>query len=126
MGKSEIQSHRDLVAWQLGVRLAKEIYLITENFPPHERYGLSNQLRRASVSIPSNIAEGYGRGTRQDYLRFLRMARGSVFEIDTQLLIARELGYLDQDRHTTIEATAHECGRVLAGLIRSIEAGTSA
>ncbi|MCW5755621.1 MAG: four helix bundle protein [Phycisphaeraceae bacterium] len=115
-----------MVAWQLGVRLAKDIYLITEGFPAHERYGLSNQLRRASVSVPSNIAEGYGRGARQDYLRFLRMARGSVFEIDTQLLIARELGYLDQDRHTTIEATSHECGRVLAGLIRSIEAGTNA
>jgi len=126
LGRGEIQSHRDLVAWQLGVRLAREIYLVSERFPSHEKYGLCNQVRRAAVSVPSNIAEGYGRGTRQDYLRFLRMARGSVFEIDTQLLIARELGYLDQDSHTTIEATLHECGRVLAGLIRSIEAGTDA
>ncbi len=126
MEKTGIQSHRDLVAWQLGVRTAKEIYRVTEAFPKSEQYGITNQLRRAGVSVPSNIAEGYGRGTRQDYLRFLRIARGSVFEMDTQLLIAMELGYLDQDTHTSIEANLHECGRVLAGLIRSIEAGTNA
>lgn len=106
--------------------MAKEIYGLTEAFPKSEQYGITDQLRRAGVSVPSNIAEGYGRGTRQDYLRFLRVARGSVFEMDTQLLIARDLGYLNVEAHRAIEESVHECGRVLAGLIRSIEAGTNA
>ncbi len=118
---TEITSYRDLVAWQLAVAHASEIYGLTDSFPDAERFGLVNQLRRASVSVPSNIAEGYGRGSRQEYFRFLRIARGSVFEIDTQLLIARNLNYLNYEVHEVIEAKTHECGRVLAGLIRSIE-----
>lgn len=98
-----------------------EIYEATSSFPASEKYGLTSQLRRAAVSIPSNIAEGYGRGTSQDYLRFLRVARGSLFEVDTQLLIAQRMGYLNQSAHQQVENKLAETGRVLAGLIKSIE-----
>lgn len=97
------------------------IYEATRDFPSTEKYGLTSQLRRAAVSVPSNIAEGYGRGTSQDYLRFLRVARGSLFEVDTQLLIAQRMGYLDQSDYQQVEDKLAETGRVLAGLINSIE-----
>ncbi len=97
------------------------IYEATRDFPSTEKYGLTSQLRRAAVSVPSNIAEGYGRGTSQDYLRFLRVARGSLFEVDTQLLIAQRMGYLDQSDYQQVEDKLAETGRVLAGLIKSIE-----
>ncbi len=117
----EIRSHRDLVAWQRARQLGLALYRVTSGFPSEERYGLTNQLRRAGVSIASNIAEGYGRGTRQDYLRFLRMARGSVYEVDTQLCFADDLGYLTGEEHRRIQDLTDECGRLIAGLIRSIE-----
>jgi len=98
-----------------------EIYRVTNVFPATEKFGLTSQLRRAAVSIPSNIAEGYGRGTSQDYLRFLRIARGSLFEVDTQLLIATNMGFLSHDQYQQVENQLAETGRVLAGLIKSIE-----
>lgn len=85
---TEIRSHRDLIAWQKAVDLGLEVYRLTRSFPDAERFGLISQLRRAGVSVSSNIAEGYGRGTTADYLRFLRAARGSLYEIDTQLCSA--------------------------------------
>jgi four helix bundle protein len=102
--------------------LVTAVYRASQSFPASEQYGLSNQIRRAAVSVPSNIAEGYGRGTSQDYLRFLRMARASLFEVETQLLIAANLGIMAQPRYTELEASTAEAGRVLAGLIKSIEA----
>ena len=123
----KVRSYEDLVAWQKARELGLAIYRATSAFPDHERFGLTAQLRRAGVSVASNIAEGYGRGTRADYLRFLRIARGSVCEIETQLLFALDLGYLESAPCEGIRAIADECGRVLGGLIRSIEAsGVSA
>lgn len=118
----EIRSYRDLVAWQLAVDLSLLVYELTRGFPDAERFGLTSQLRRASVSIASNIAEGYGRGTTSDYQRFLRMARGSAYEVETQMFIAARLGYLRRDRFEEYETKSNECSRVLAGLLRSIEA----
>lgn len=109
------------MAWQLAVAASIEVYRLTKPFPADERFGLTQQLRRAAVSVPSNIAEGYGRGSRQDYARFLRVARGSLYEVETQLLIAVRLGYLGDDAYRDIRAQLAEAGRVLAGLIRSIE-----
>jgi four helix bundle protein len=97
------------------------VYAVSAEFPSTEKFGLTSQLRRAAVSIPSNIAEGYGRGTTQDYLRFLRIARGSLFEVDTQLLIAKRMGFLPHDQYEQVENQLAETGRVLAGLIKSIE-----
>ena len=105
----------------MAIRLTKVVYRMSEHFPNDERFGLTSQIRRAAVSIASNIAEGWGRGSTSDYARFLRMARGSMYEVETQGLIALELGFVDKDKFDFFEQSIDEAGRVLAGLIRSIE-----
>lgn len=117
-----IRSYQDLDAWKLAMRLTRTVYEVSKGFPSDERFGLTSQVRRASVSIPSNIAEGWGRGSTQDYARFLRIARGSVYEVETQLIIARDLGYVDDESLERAIEHANEAGRVLAGLTKSIEA----
>jgi four helix bundle protein len=89
------RTHHDLEVWQAGIKLVGEVYAITEGFPRHELFGLVNQIRRCAVSVPSNIAEGCARLTDREFLHFLGVARGSLSELETQLIIARELGYLD-------------------------------
>jgi four helix bundle protein len=89
----KIQTYRDLKVWQLAMDIVTDIYRLSSAFPKEERFALTNQLQRAAVSIPSNIAEGYGRQSTNDYLRFLKIARGSTFEVQTQLEIACALGY---------------------------------
>lgn len=91
---SNIKSHKDLIVWQKAVVLVVSIYKLTESFPKSEMFGLVSQMRRAAVSIPSNIAEGKGRGTRKDFAQFLITARGSGAELETQLLVAGKLGYV--------------------------------
>ena len=91
---SEIKTYRDLIIWQKSMSLVTEIYNITNNFPASELYALTNQLRRCAVSIPSNIAEGYGRNSTGDYKRFLQIAVGSLFELQTQIEIAYNLKYI--------------------------------
>lgn len=118
-----IRSYRDLIVWQLAVRLGLDLYRVTSFFPDSERFGLINQIRRAAVSVASNIAEGYGRGTRQEYVRYLRMSRGSLYEIETQLAFAVELGFVEQHTFKQMEEKLAECGRVLAGLLRSLDQG---
>lgn len=118
---AEIRSFRDLHAWQRAYALGRDVYELTRGFPREEVFGLTSQLRRGAVSVASNIAEGYGRGTTDDYLRFLRVARGSLFEVDTQLEFSRDFGYLAQPAHEGAAGRVEECGRVLAGLIRSLE-----
>lgn len=94
--KIEAKSYRDLIVWQEGIKVAKEVYSLTGKFPRQEVYGLVDQLRRASVSVPSNIAEGQARRLPAEFRRFLRIALGSLAEIDTQLVIANELGYVKE------------------------------
>lgn len=118
---AEIRSFRDLVAWQKAFQVGLAIYEITKAFPESERFGLVSQLRRASVSVASNIAEGYGRQSTPDYIRFLRMSRGGLYEIETQLLFASELSLISKDDAEQLIERLAECGRVLAGLIRSLE-----
>lgn len=117
----EISSFRDLVVWQKTFSLGLAIYELSKQFPDHERFGLTSQLRRGAVAVASNIAEGYGRESTQDYLRFLRIARGALFEIDTQLLFAVRLGYMEERQYSEVFERIRECGRILAGLIRSLE-----
>jgi four helix bundle protein len=96
--KIEAKGYRDLVVWQMGIGLAMQVYELTGKIPQHEVYGLTNQLRRAAVSVPSNIAEGQARKFPGEFRRFLRIALGSLAEIDTQLVIATKLGYVaDRD-----------------------------
>lgn len=120
-----IQSFRDLIVWQRSVELSLDIYRGTADFPGDERFGLVSQLRRAAVSVPSNIAEGYGRGSRSDYLRFLKVARGSLFELETQMTIACRLGYLREQVFDRLDELSKEVGRVLTGLIKSLEVDAS-
>jgi four helix bundle protein len=117
----QVKSYQDLIAWQKAISLVTEIYRLTAQFPGQEIYGLTSQLRRASVSIPSNIAEGHGRATKGEYIQFLGHARGSLCEVQTQILIAQRLGYIPQEQEHTVIAMTDELGRILNGLIASIE-----
>lgn len=112
--------YQELIAWQKAMILAKEVYDLTKLFPADEKYGLSSQMRRAAVSIPSNIAEGQGRLTKGEFRQFLGNARGSLFEIETQTALAKELGYINSTHaEKTIEITS-EVSRLLNGLISSL------
>lgn len=116
-----VKSYRDLSAWQKARLLVKEVYLLTAAFPVGERFGLVSQMNRAAVSIPSNIAEGYGRATTQDYLHFLRIARGSAYELETQLVLAQDLGLCTQERGLRVQVVLQEEIRILQGLIAALE-----
>ena len=113
-----VKSYKELVAWQKGMELVRRVYALTKNFPKVEQYRLVDQLTRAAVSVSSNIAEGFGRSTNKDFAHFLAQARGSLFEVETQLIIANELGFIG-DITIDIEGIA-ELGKVLNGLIRSL------
>jgi len=113
-------SYRDLRVWQKSMKLVVDVYLATQSFPKHEIYGLVSQMRRAAVSIPSNIAEGKGRLTDRDRSHFFSQARGSLLELETQILIANELNYLPSEESRTLMALSGETGRMLNALVASI------
>ncbi len=114
-----IKSYRDLLAWQKGMDLVVQCYRESSRLPTEERYGLRAQMRRSAVSIPSNIAEGWGRRSRREYLRFLRIAQGSIFELLTQVEIAQRLGFSGD--WASIRMQALEAGRVLYGLAHKLQ-----
>lgn len=114
-------SYKDLIAWQKGMELVVTIYDATEGFPSHELYGLVSQLRRAAVSVPSNIAEGKAHYSNRDFVRFLRHSRGSLAEIETQVLIAQQRQYLSAVTITKLIQQLDELGRILSGLINSLK-----
>jgi four helix bundle protein len=114
------QSYRDLIAWQKGIELVAAIYRATQTFPKEEVYGLTSQLRRAAVSIPSNIAEGQGRKSKPEFRHFLHNAAGSLMEVETQLTIAAVLCYLSQDKEAALLQQTNELGRIINGLILSL------
>jgi four helix bundle protein len=115
------ESYRELIVWQKAIRLVTEIYRATRQFPRDELYGLTSQLRRAAVSVPSNIAEGQARFSRKEFHHFLSQAQGSLVEIETQLIIAQNLGYLPTQQSEPLLAKTAELGRILNGLIASIK-----
>ena len=108
--------YEELVVWQKAMELVRLVYQVTRRFPVDERFALTDQLRRAVVSIPSNIAEGNGRGSNKDYAHFLSIARGSLYETMTQLRIAKDLGYLDD--YSQSEDIAVEIGRMLGAMLK--------
>lgn len=112
--------YKDLIAWQKGMDLVAKIYDATQSFPSHEQFGLTSQLRRAAVSVPSNIAEGKAHYSNRDFVRFLRHARGSLAEIETQVLIAQQRKYLNTETATNLSQKIAELGRILSGLINSL------
>ena len=122
--EQKIRSYRDLSAWQKARLLVKEVYLLTAGFPVGERFGLVSQMDRSAVSIPSNIAEGYGRAMTKDYLHFLRIARGSAYELETQLVLAQDLGLCTEERGLRVQVALQEEVRILQGLISALERKT--
>jgi four helix bundle protein len=121
LGGKRIRDYRDLVVWQNSRALARRVYEVTARFPSEERFGLTQQLRRGAVSVVSNIAEGYGRGARKDYIRFLQMARGSLYEIQTQTILAEDLGFVSQEQAAPLLEDITRCARLLHGLIKSLQ-----
>ena len=114
-------SFRDLAVWQRAIELTLAIYKLSAAFPDSERFGLTNQLRRASVSVASNIAEGYGRSTKGEYIQFLGHARGSVSEVETQLVIARALSFGSKQALQKAEESCSEVGRMLRAMMKSLQ-----
>jgi len=120
-----MRGHRDLVAWQKAMSLVTEIYTLTRTFPREELYGLVSQFRRAAVSIPSNLAEGYSRNSRNEFHHFVGQARGSLAEVETQIEIAQNLGYVSGKPSAQILTRIDEIGRLLTGLRAWSEKGAS-
>ncbi|MGH2561514.1 MAG: four helix bundle protein [Thermomicrobiales bacterium] len=112
------QGYRGLLAWQRGMTLVKAVYVASKDWPPDERFGLTNQVRRAVVGIPSNIAEGKGRTGTRELLHHLSIAHGSRCEVETQLMIARDLDYMSDQRLQPLLEQAAEVGRLIRGLIQ--------
>ncbi|EIY54964.1 MULTISPECIES: four helix bundle protein [Bacteroides] len=110
-------NHKELVVWQKSITLVKLVYQQTGSFPSDERFGLTNQMRRCSVSIPSNIAEGFGRGSDKELTQFLRISLGSSSELDTQLILSKELHYMDEKRYNELSALNEEVAKMLSSLI---------
>ncbi len=123
---TEVKSYRDLLVWQDAVNLAAHIYEITKSFPRDEIYGLTNQMRRATVSISSNVAEGYGRYSTGAYPHHLKIARGSINEIESQLEVCSRVGLLSSAQVVESVRMTDKLNRMLSGLIRSIEANPKA
>jgi four helix bundle protein len=116
-----IKNYKELKVWQKSYRLCLEVYRVTKGFPKEELYGLTSQMRRAALSIPCNIAEGYGRKTTPEYIRFLYIAYGSTCELETQTLLAGDLGYIKNDRIFELQSDIGEVERMLKALIKSLE-----
>ena len=115
-----VRSYQDLIAWQKAMDLVTEIYEVSHKFPREEIFALTSQLRRAAVSIHSNIAEGQGRSSRKEFLYFLGNAKGSLSEVETQVLIARKLDYIDDEVSNSLLNLSAEVGRILNGLLASL------
>ena len=118
--KLKIRTFRDLLIWQKSIKLVTKIYEVTHLFPKEETYGLTSQMRRCPVSIPSNIAEGHGRNSTGDYLRFLQIAKGSLFELQTQLVIAKNLSFFAEEAFISLEEDTREIERMMSSFIRKL------
>ena len=123
-GAMRVKDYRDLIVWQRAMDLVELIYKLTRLFPRDEQFGLTVQVRRAAVSVPSNIAEGQGRHTTREFLQFLSIASGSLKEVQTHVLIAQRLGYLNEEKASQAMNLAEEVGRLHSGLVASLEAKT--
>lgn len=116
-----VQSYKDLRIWQLGMDMTESCYILTKSFPKEETYGLVSQIRRAATSIAANIAEGHGRETTGAFIQFLRIAQGSLKELETHLLISLRLGFADEIRCKAILANADELGRMVRAMTRNLQ-----
>ena len=113
--------HKDLKIWQRGIALVTEVYRVTENYPAKEIFGMTNQMRRAAYSIPMNIAEGSARSTLKEYIHFLHIALGSIAELDTQLIISKNLNFIDDQAMLKLSNELTELSKMTSSLIRNLE-----
>jgi four helix bundle protein len=118
---NKINSYKDLIVWQKAIDLVTTIYSLTRNFPNDEKFGVVSQLNRAVVSVPTNIAEGWGRESSKNYLQFLRISRGSLMEVETLMLISKNLNYVNDKNFELISNKIEETGKILQGLIKSMQ-----
>jgi four helix bundle protein len=123
MENQSIQSYRDLRAWQEAMNLAEMCYRLTKAFPKEEMYGMTSQIRRAGASVPANIAEGYGRESRGDYIRFLQIAQGSLKETETHLILSTRVELTTKESTEPLLTQCETVGKILRGLIRSLQNG---
>jgi len=115
-----MKDYKELGVWRKAVALAIATYKATAAFPDEEKFGLTAQMRRAAASIPANTAEGWGRGTTKEYIQFLLIARGSLMELETHAIIARQLSYLSEEQFRNLQGQGQEVGRMLNGLVQSL------
>ncbi|MBK9190077.1 MAG: four helix bundle protein [Crocinitomicaceae bacterium] len=116
-----MKSFQDLAVWQKSMQLVKEIYLITQQFPSDEKFGIVSQIRRAAISVPSNIAEGWGRNSSGNYIHFLKIANGSLCEVQTQLILCTMLSLVPEESILETKKLIEDTGKMLRALIKSIE-----
>ena len=122
-GVSSMRPHQKLEAWSRAIELVTDVYRSTEHFPKEERYGLTGQIRRAAVSIPANLAEGAGRRSQKEFAHFLSNSQGSASELETELIIAHRLGYLDKPTFARLIDQLERIGRLITGLVRHVTGG---
>ena len=116
-----VNSYRELLIWKKGMDITEKVYQLTKIFPTDELYGLTSQIKRCSISIPSNIAEGYGRNSTKSYLHFVRIARGSLFELETQLLLANKLNFIkNEEDYSTIMNLITEESKMISSFIKKL------
>lgn len=116
-----MNNYRELIVWQKSMKLVTDIYHITSKFPVSEQFGLTSQIRRSAISIPSNIAEGFGRNTKNEFIRFLKISLGSLFELQTQLEISNNLNFLSPHLFEELEKNTIEIEKMLKALIKSLK-----
>ena len=116
-----MKTHKDLDVWKRAIEMVTKIYTLTRSFPKEELYGLTNQIRRSAVSVPSNIAEGSGRNSSKEFLQFIFIATGSLSELETQIIIAHNLGYINDEQKQEIDTILTNIFKLLSGLTKSIQ-----
>lgn len=121
MENNKIKNFKDLESWKFSHNFVLSIYKISVNFPEQEKFGLTNQMRRASVSVTSNIVEGFGRSTKKDKINFYTMAKASLLEVESQILIAKDLGYISEKDSLSLVSDCDRIGRLISGMIKSAE-----
>ncbi len=119
--EGKISTYKDLIVWQKAIQLVTDVYALTKTFPADERFGIISQINRAVISVPSNIAEGWSRELSKNYLQFLRVSRGSLMEVETMILISKNLNYINEKDFIEINKKTEEVGKILQGLIKSVQ-----
>jgi len=117
----KVSTYKDLIVWQKSIALVTTIYSVTKTFPTDEKFGIVSQINRAVVSVPANIAEGWGRESSKNYIQFLRISRGSLMEVETLILISKNLNYISEQDYLEINKQIDEVGKILQGLIKSVQ-----